>query len=451
MKKNTILILLIIGIMCSIGIGYAYLSAKLNIEAGVSIAKHCNDKGTLYGKLMCEASDTNGKVLELTNNTEGTDLVGDSTEKKPVRYFSGEVTNNNVIFAGLCWKALRTTETEGVKLIYNGTVGEGNTCDNGEPTILDGLSAFNDSKTSLSFAGLMNNTSYNIVSKTYTDEELIESNANIYSASFTYVDKDAEENPVTPTYTLSNEENDRVTFYNFASYTNELDKAHYTCFNNTGTCTDKIYYLFNVDATNKTIYYIELTDGKTIEDAIAEMLTNDDVNTNESSILTALNTWYMTYIAAYDQIIEDTSYCNERTVSNLGGWAPTGSMTSNLQFYGVANKNLTCANNINRFSLSVQNGNGASVHKVGLLTAGEASLAGNSVINNGTGYWLMTPSTMDKNGVKAYYVNEHGVITEDYVDAQHGVRPVISVVTNTKVTSGEGTLEKPYILSTSLS
>ena len=40
MKKNTLLILLIIGIMCSIGIGYAYLSAKLNIEAGVSIAKH---------------------------------------------------------------------------------------------------------------------------------------------------------------------------------------------------------------------------------------------------------------------------------------------------------------------------------------------------------------------------------------------------------------------------
>ena len=43
-----------------------------------------------------------------------------------VYYYRGQV-DNNVYFANLCWKIVRTTSTGGVKLIYNGTK-ENNTC-----------------------------------------------------------------------------------------------------------------------------------------------------------------------------------------------------------------------------------------------------------------------------------------------------------------------------------
>ena len=44
------------------------------------------------------------------------------SEKYPIYYYRGNVDNNNVLFAGFCWKIVRTTSTGGVKLIYNGIV-----------------------------------------------------------------------------------------------------------------------------------------------------------------------------------------------------------------------------------------------------------------------------------------------------------------------------------------
>jgi len=74
-------------------------------------------------------SDTNGKGVYVLNGTE--------SDMYPIYYYRGEITNNNVIFAGFCWKIVRTTETGGIKLIYNGVPAEDGTCDNttGGPVI----------------------------------------------------------------------------------------------------------------------------------------------------------------------------------------------------------------------------------------------------------------------------------------------------------------------------
>ena len=45
---------------------------------------------------------------------------GADTYAKPVYYYKGNVQNNNVLFGGFCWKIVRTTETGGVKIVYNG-------------------------------------------------------------------------------------------------------------------------------------------------------------------------------------------------------------------------------------------------------------------------------------------------------------------------------------------
>ena len=67
------------------------------------------------------SSDTNGKGVYTLSKTSNTAY--------PVYYYRGEVENNNVIFANFCWKIIRTTNTGGVKLIYNGTPSNG-VCNN---------------------------------------------------------------------------------------------------------------------------------------------------------------------------------------------------------------------------------------------------------------------------------------------------------------------------------
>ena len=60
------------------------------------------------------------------------------------------VTNNNVVFANYCWKIVRTTETGGIKLIYNGTPTDG-VCNNTGTDSQIGTSEFNTSSSVYSY------------------------------------------------------------------------------------------------------------------------------------------------------------------------------------------------------------------------------------------------------------------------------------------------------------
>ena len=59
------------------------------------------------------SSDTNGKGIYMRAGTEN--------DAYPIVYYRGAVEDNNVVFYNKCWKAVRTTDTGGVKLIYNGS------------------------------------------------------------------------------------------------------------------------------------------------------------------------------------------------------------------------------------------------------------------------------------------------------------------------------------------
>ncbi len=83
------------------------------------------------------SSDTNGKGVYTFASTKD--------DVYPVHYYRGAVTDNNVKFGGFCWKIVRTTETGGVKLIYNGSPDSEGKCMNttGEVTQI-GTSTFNN-------------------------------------------------------------------------------------------------------------------------------------------------------------------------------------------------------------------------------------------------------------------------------------------------------------------
>ncbi len=80
---------------------------------------------TLYDLIAGNSIGLDTNVDFSSNPTDANSGIytrkGTESDQYPVYYYRGNVDNNNVYFAGFCWKAVRTTNTGGVKLIYNGT------------------------------------------------------------------------------------------------------------------------------------------------------------------------------------------------------------------------------------------------------------------------------------------------------------------------------------------
>ncbi len=96
------------------------------------------------------SSDTNGKGLYTVHGTEN--------NPNPIMYYRGDVKNNNVKFANFCWKIVRTTETGGVKLIYNGEPDENGQCTAMWDDTTIGTSSFNANSNDNAYVGYMYGT-----------------------------------------------------------------------------------------------------------------------------------------------------------------------------------------------------------------------------------------------------------------------------------------------------
>lgn len=66
-------------------------------------------------------SSLNYSIISSATNGEGVYSTTNTDSGTEVYFYRGAVINNNVIFADHCWQIIRTTETGGVKLLYNGT------------------------------------------------------------------------------------------------------------------------------------------------------------------------------------------------------------------------------------------------------------------------------------------------------------------------------------------
>ena len=106
----------------------------------------------------------------------------------------------------------------------------------------------------------------------------------------------------------------------------------------------------------------------------------------------------------------------------------------------------------------VSYGNQVLSYPVGFLTEDELMLAGrtydisyNDYLNNGSSYWLASPSSFDSinNVSNAYIVNNGYNLYQgiDSVSSSNGLRPVISLKVDTKYIKGDGTIDSPYIIN----
>ena len=521
--------------------------------------------GTTIGDLKLDLYHT----IENRYNQDKTYLglyngEGADTFANPVYYYKGNVENNNVLFAGFCWKIVRTTETGGVKIVYNGVqkdeveispieqssyanisndatypytfdstsktwvstnkdnsktgtiaftvatagdyylsyevsseanydkakfykngtaIGDSNgysgtvsgqivltglttadvikveytkddsgangndtvtfsigksvgdpvkSCDNTGTASQIGTSVFNSSYNSPTYVGYMYNTIYTYSSKSMSSQSNI-----VFGNSFTYANG---------AYTLA----DTKTVAKWSSGYNTINNNHYTCMTTGTTCTS-IYYVYYT--TSSLAYYITLTEGKSVNDALNEMLYADDVNTNDSAIKKYIDNWYINNLKKYEKNLEDTVFCNDRSMSNesSNGWNPNGGSTSTiLQFknYGTSNQSLVCANETDRFSISNPKANLS--YPIGLLSLPELSLSGYSnanghYFNNGEVVWLVSPDYFYLINALVRTTDSGGFNVNDVVESG-GVRPSVSLKPNTYFSSGDGSFTNPFVI-----
>ena len=383
------------------------------------------------------------KILnDFRNNTGATIIPETEYDPYPIYYYTGNIGNNNIIYGDFCWKMVITTETGGIKLLYNGkpTIdSEGNKiCNNtGSASRIDTQSTFGVAHNSLAYAGYMYNTVYEYKNVVLPDASIL------YGNSYTY------ENGI---YTLTN----TTTVSDWENNYKNLNNYHYTCLNSSGVCTNIHYIYF---ANSAMAYYITLSNNKSIATAINEMLFNDDVNVYDSKVKSHIDDWYESSIYAktddygylYSDYLENAIFCNSRSVLNYGGWNPNGGDVTTSIYFNY--DTLTCENRTDQFTLSKDYGgtegygNNALKYPVGLLSYKEALLAGGTgYLKSNQVYWLLTPHSFSYDFVRDYFVDAEGVISSYRIYGEVGIRPVVSLKHTIKLrTDGDGTANNPYI------
>ncbi len=283
-----------------------------------------NETGIDFGQI---SSDTNGKGVYTFASTKD--------DAFPVHYYRGAVTDNNVKFAGLCWKIVRTTETGGVKLIYNGLPDENGYCTN---------------------------------------------------------------------------------------TTGEATEIKNSAFNITDYGKQYIGYMIN--------------------------------NTSDSTVKGVIDTWYQTNMTSYTDRLEDTIWCNDRSLTKTEGRITY--FGPNNRTYTIHTPSLGCVNDADKFTVNAKNGNGLLTYPVALLTADEVVLAGgiwdtlnsNYYLYTNRQWWSLSPSIFDSYSAYNLVIKSNGALYSGRIDhsadSSGNVRPSVSLASNTKIRSGDGSMEKPY-------
>ena len=399
-----------------------------SLNAYLTLGSGTNTFDMRLYKTISNKYENGDEHVKLYNPTE----YGDNTTyDNSIYYYHGAAQNNNLLFGGFCWKIVRTTETGGVKIVYNGVQKDGS-CNNTGTDSQIGRSAFNSSANSPAYVGYMYNTVY-----TYSFKNLSSESSIVLGNSFTYTNG---------TYTLNNTK----TINNWSNEYNTINNTHYTCFNSSTTC-ESIYYVLL--AINNAAYYISLTGGKSVDDALNEMLYADNVNKYDSTVKAYIDNWYKNNLKNYEEKLEDTVFCNNRTIKSKGFFDTNESVTTGTNVsvdFNTYNYSLACANETDRFSM--KNVKAKLIYPIAMLSLSEVMLANKDVdvkdsYLNGNDFWTISPNSASiyqpYNLIKALWNDS---ISSQDSTIPFGVKPAVSLKPNIEYVSGDGSYTSPFVI-----
>ena len=388
-----------------------------------------------------------------------------------IMYYRGEIYDNNLIWANHCWKIVRTTSTGGTKIIYNGDPTEVEVdgqatyqcLDEGEDVLLPteeehNYLNFNNSEEGCESSGACTPA---YVGYMYGNPMKIDSisisstNTNEYYFSDS-VTRDGNN------YTLNTTTGHYVkgTWRNIRSSVGE--KYPYFCSTRGKTCNNLQIAFAIYASSDYVIYNLRIGGYDNIDQAIEAMRGNE----HDSLVKQKIDAWYEQNLIDYEDDLEDTPFCSERNfTSGMLSPSHSGSGTNTFatmkrvgSLYATGQPILECSSINDTFTVSPEKGNGALTHKIGLLTADETILAGqsytyatsNNYLSNEPGFWTMSPSHIPSSAPYHFYVHKSGTgthyIKHSNVKAEVGARPAVSLKSSIRIKSGSGLKTDPYIV-----
>ena len=197
-------------------------------------------------------------------------------------------------------------------------------------------------------------------------------------------------------------------------------------------------------------------------------LENNRANTNESVVKQTIDTWYKENLESYTKYLSLTAvYCNDREVDSSNTYAVDSAFNyvSNERLNTNQTPTYNCKATEDRFTVDKSTGNGKLTYPVALITADELVFAGGKWITNAqTWYyynsansssvgkkwwWTMTPKNWNRTNVSIISVSGSsfpGFISSYGVTTEIVLRPVISIKSCVKYSSGDGSSSNPYIV-----
>ena len=347
-------------------------------------------------------------------------------------YYRGAVKNNYVSFAGFTWRIIRRNGDGSVRMIYSGK----KTSDTGEATAI-GKSQFNSKYWDPTYVGYMYNENFTLHENNETMNYywILDSAKYNFGTGYTF-DETTKKFSLTGTIK-------QLTWKD--NHDEIVSGKLYSCLNTSCNVVYKITgYLNDTTMTVQPISYSSDNYIGTI------------INSTSSTIKKFMDTWYKNNLIGYSLYIADETFCNDRNIMNGSGYLITPIST-----YGSSNRllerkepSLKCIQNSDRLKLS--NNSAKLDYPLSLLTIDEVALAGgvyntannNYYLYNGQNTWTMSPSDF-YSSAHIWSIDFHGNLDSGYFVANSfGVRPVINLKSDVKISSGDGTPIAPYKIST---
>lgn len=190
--------------------------------------------------------------------------------------------------------------------------------------------------------------------------------------------------------------------------------------------------------------------------------------TTDSLIKDTLDTWYQNNLQSYaDDLDGNAGFCGDREPSTSSGSSnDLGGTGTTTTYYGayirlITNKAPTfeCENESDLYTTrGSSQGNGELDNPIGLITADEVAYAGGvHRLNNSSyylythsAYWTMSPSYFGSSEAFVFCVDSFGWLNYSrtyYTYSVHGVRPVINLSADVTISSGDGTMNNPYVVN----
>lgn len=361
----------------------------------VGLLEITSDNKTIYSAVIKQGTKDNPTTSIGTAATTNEGLIKTTDDYGTAYYYRGAVENNYVRFAGMCWRIVRTTGNNDVKLVlYNN--------DSSDCTLTgEGLAYANFSE------------KFKVTFNNYNKFDL----STVLDSAFMH----GQYNTTDANRCLVLENDNVVDIVN--SYNNKT-----ACVNAGGKWATSMY-----DSTF--------------------------ANVKKSKALQNLETWYKAKLTNYADKLADVIWCNDKKVINMDSDSIVFAINERMKKGPsmVCNDD-NLGGNLSKYTVNdTINGNGDLTYSIGLLTADELVYAGVSTNGDIRGTylkmnmhsndmsWTLTPVGCSKNDGCVHVAYKSSGVTQTYAGVENYIRPSIALKGNVSV-SGSGSASDPFVV-----